>query len=301
MTHVMRKTVCAVWEQKNRQISLLICAVWSMLCCSQSRQYISYRCCAQNVKTPARFCCCAEQFESYLVTHLRRCFLVFWLKWLQKSLTVFSLINFESVFAYLLQLLVMAINPLSVTLHQLVSTCVMWWHLAAACNNILSPFRAPRLHRLMFSSYKQVNLQVDHINFRDFSSCKRLFILKNLFNIYIFFFFSNFIMQTNYNFVNRNDQLLQSSFEINNKSKKKSLIFSPTPKLHLKPSGSFLSLRSEYKLLYFMWSASWENLFMPYANNKGADQPVHSLISTFVVRCLDSIIYLVSISEISSL
>ena len=36
---------------------------------------------------------------------------------------------------------------------------------------------------------------------------------------------------------------------------------------------------------------------------KGADQPAHprSLISTFVVRCLDSIISLVSISEISSL
>ena len=29
---------------------------------------------------------------------------------------------------------------------------------------------------------------------------------------------------------------------------------------------------------------------MPYANNKGADQPAHprSLISTFVVRCLDT-------------
>ena len=42
---------------------------------------------------------------------------------------------------------------------------------------------------------------------------------------------------------------------------------------------------------------------LPYANNKGADQPAHpcSLISTFVVRCLDSIIPLVSISEISSL
>ena len=42
---------------------------------------------------------------------------------------------------------------------------------------------------------------------------------------------------------------------------------------------------------------------MPYANNKGADQPAHprSLISAFVVRCLDSIIFLVSISEISSL
>ena len=42
---------------------------------------------------------------------------------------------------------------------------------------------------------------------------------------------------------------------------------------------------------------------MPYANNKGADQPAHSrsLISAFVVHCLDSITPLVSISEISSL
>ena len=47
----------------------------------------------------------------------------------------------------------------------------------------------------------------------------------------------------------------------------------------------------------------WENLFMPYANNKGADQPAHprSQISAFLVRCLDSIIPLVSIAEILSL
>ena len=63
----------------------------------------------------------------------------------------------------------------------------------------------------------------------------------------------------------------------------------------------------------FPWC--WENLplryfshvmrkpVLPYANNKGADQPAHprSLISAFVVRFLDSIIPLVSISEISSL
>ena len=44
-------------------------------------------------------------------------------------------------------------------------------------------------------------------------------------------------------------------------------------------------------------------LFLAYANNKGADQSAHpcSLISTIVVRCLDSLISLVSISEISSL
>ena len=42
---------------------------------------------------------------------------------------------------------------------------------------------------------------------------------------------------------------------------------------------------------------------LPYANNKGADQPAHQccLISTFIARCLVSIIPLVSISEISRL
>ena len=40
------------------------------------------------------------------------------------------------------------------------------------------------------------------------------------------------------------------------------------------------------------WATSWENLFMPYANNKDADKPV---------RFLDSIIALVSLCEISIL
>ena len=42
---------------------------------------------------------------------------------------------------------------------------------------------------------------------------------------------------------------------------------------------------------------------MSYANNKGADQPAHprSLISAFVVRCVDSINSLDSIAEISRL
>ena len=46
-----------------------------------------------------------------------------------------------------------------------------------------------------------------------------------------------------------------------------------------------------------------QNLFLPYANNKDADQPAHlcSLISIFVIHCLASIISLVSLSEISSL
>ena len=42
---------------------------------------------------------------------------------------------------------------------------------------------------------------------------------------------------------------------------------------------------------------------LSYANNKGADQLAHprSLISAFVVRCLDSIISLDSIAETSRL
>ena len=45
-----------------------------------------------------------------------------------------------------------------------------------------------------------------------------------------------------------------------------------------------------FRMTWLLWASSWENLFMLYANNKGADQPAHpcSLISTFVVRCLDS-------------
>ena len=39
----------------------------------------------------------------------------------------------------------------------------------------------------------------------------------------------------------------------------------------------------------------------PYANNKGADQPAHprSLISTFVVRCLDNMICMLALSKVS--
>ena len=42
---------------------------------------------------------------------------------------------------------------------------------------------------------------------------------------------------------------------------------------------------------------------MPYANNEGADQPAHprSLISAFIVRCVDSMTSLDSIAEISRL
>ena len=51
------------------------------------------------------------------------------------------------------------------------------------------------------------------------------------------------------------------------------------------------------------WAMSWENLFMPYANNKGTDQPAHlrSLISTVVVHFLDSTIPVLAKPEISRL
>ena len=58
------------------------------------------------------------------------------------------------------------------------------------------------------------------------------------------------------------------------------------------------------KLTYVRYqiSLSWENLFLPYANNKDADQPVHpcSLISVFVIRWLDSMIPPFAISKTSS-
>ena len=42
---------------------------------------------------------------------------------------------------------------------------------------------------------------------------------------------------------------------------------------------------------------------MPYANNKGTDQPehLHSLISALVVRCLDSIISILALFKVSRL
>ena len=50
-------------------------------------------------------------------------------------------------------------------------------------------------------------------------------------------------------------------------------------------------------------ATSKENLFMSYANNKGADQPehLHSLISTFVFLCLDSLVPTLAKYKISRL
>ena len=62
---------------------------------------------------------------------------------------------------------------------------------------------------------------------------------------------------------------------------------------------SIASLLSE-----FVYEPGHEKMcLMSYANNKGADKPAHprSLISAFIVRCLDTIISLDSIAEISRL
>ena len=49
------------------------------------------------------------------------------------------------------------------------------------------------------------------------------------------------------------------------------------------------------------WASSCETCLMSYTNNKGADQTAHprSLISTFVVHCLDSMICILAISKVS--
>ena len=78
--------------------------------------------------------------------------------------------------------------------------------------------------------------------------------------------------------------------------------FASLPEPLLFTQIKFDTRRSFRQRAIIIGAVSGENLFMPYANNKGTDQPVHlrSLISTFVVRCLDSIIPPVSIAEISS-
>ena len=52
---------------------------------------------------------------------------------------------------------------------------------------------------------------------------------------------------------------------------------------------------------YMYWPGHAKMRLMSYAKNKGADEPAHpySLISTFVVRCLDSMICIFAIYKVS--
>ena len=51
----------------------------------------------------------------------------------------------------------------------------------------------------------------------------------------------------------------------------------------------------------FYWPGHVKTCLMPYANNKGVDQlaHLHSLITTFVVCCLDSMLCILAISKVS--
>ena len=77
-------------------------------------------------------------------------------------------------------------------------------------------------------------------------------------------------------------------------------MFIPSPLCHMQTS---LQAATNIKHLQQYEPGHEKMCLMSYANNKGADQPVHprSLISAFDVRCLDSIISLDSIAEISRL
>ena len=75
-----------------------------------------------------------------------------------------------------------------------------------------------------------------------------------------------------------------------------SLVSSATQQCDVRAKKVLQFFTEFFKSSRYIWATSWENLFMPFANNKGADQPAHprSLISAFVVRCIDSIIPLSS-------
>ena len=51
---------------------------------------------------------------------------------------------------------------------------------------------------------------------------------------------------------------------------------------------------------FLIWALTRENLSLGFANNKGTDQPAHprSLISTFVIRLLESIVSRLAASNI---
>ena len=85
--------------------------------------------------------------------------------------------------------------------------------------------------------------------------------------------------------------------------RKKDERFAEQTKLLLKQkkTGS-KKLRSKFETLRTeIGPGHAKTCLMPYANNKGADQPAYprSLISTFVVRCLNSMICILAISKVS--
>ena len=66
----------------------------------------------------------------------------------------------------------------------------------------------------------------------------------------------------------------------------------------------FVLIQQRYDIFIWKWATSWEKsvFFLSYVNNKGADQPAHprSLISAFIVRCLDTLRKRLSIRSVIS-
>ena len=71
----------------------------------------------------------------------------------------------------------------------------------------------------------------------------------------------------------------------------------PTPGSAFRCAADWANESKHFIIALSNWAMSLENLFMPYANNKGADQ--RSLISAFVIHYLDSIMPSLAIAEIS--
>ena len=76
-------------------------------------------------------------------------------------------------------------------------------------------------------------------------------------------------------------------------------VIKPVPSRSLEQTLYLLSYRGQFWRLY--GPGHVKMCLMPYANNKGADQPPRprSLISSFVVCCLASMICILAISKVS--
>ena len=69
--------------------------------------------------------------------------------------------------------------------------------------------------------------------------------------------------------------------------------------VNMTPDWFHYMLKTNNNLIRIKGPGHAKTCLMSYANNKGADQPAHprTLISTFVVRCLDSMICILAISK----
>ena len=194
---------------------------------------------------------------------------------------VFPRAPFENRFVYLL-----------FSSHLQTGRGVIWRHFTLLFENILKEFRPPEyttfsLYEMKYKPYSQPIFvfsfyiqKSKHLVFTvvPYQDLRGLFLLQTL-SFFLFCFFYNKCFAVY--FSNLKIKCLLRVFV---KSQVSSLLQNPVILPSDEPALQFLTET--------IWAKSWENLFLPYANNKGADQPAHprSLISAFVVHCLDSII-----------